>query len=334
MASFVISIEKIIQPISCIAGASLLVFSSGAMAQANNWPERSVKVINPFPAGGASDTLTRIMSDQLQQKLGKPFVVENKTGSAGNIGMEAGAKAPPDGYTITSATIGTLSVNQYLFKQLPYEPEGMTYVSTFWANCNVVMVSAQHNTSKTLKEFIEWSKAKPKGISFGSSGVGTTPHLAGELFHIRTGIPTTHIPTRGGPQTVALLLSGELDVSIDNIASYASFLASGQVRGLATTCPERWPRLPDIPTMAEAGMPDFVITSWGAFVMPAGTPPAIAEKVSKAMSEVAADPAIQKRFLDAGAKITSTTPAQTSAFVANERKKMSEVVRLSGAKAE
>ena len=307
----------------------------GAVAQTTNWPERSVRIIMPFPTGGASDVLTRILADQLQAKLGQTFVVDNRTGAGGNIGMEAGAKAAPDGYTLTSATIGTLSINQYLFKSLPYNPErDFTYVSTFWANCNVVMVSPQHSHAKTMKEFLAWAKAQPKGITFGSSGVGTTPHLAGELFRLRTGIAATHVPSRGAPQTISMLMSGSLDTSIDNIASYATLLAAGTMRGLAVTCPERWPNLPDLPTMAESGIPDFVITSWGAMVAPAGTPMAIVEKLSRTMAEIAADPALQKRFLGAGARITASTPQETTAFAARERVKFNELVRLSGAKAD
>lgn len=317
-----------------VAAISLLC-AQGAFAQVTAWPERSVRVIMPFPTGGASDVLTRLLADQLQTKLGQTFVVENRTGAGGNIGMEAGAKAAPDGYTLISATIGTLSINQFLFKNLPYDPErGLVYASTFWANCNVVMVSPQHNQARTMKEFLVWAKAQAQGITFGSSGVGTTPHLAGELLRVRTGIPATHVPSRGGPQTISMLLSGSLDTSIDNIASYASLLAAGTMRGLAVTCPERWPSLPDLPTMAEAGIPDFVITSWGALVAPAGTPMPIVEKLSRTMAEIAADPAVQKRFLGAGARITASSPQETAAFAARERIKFSELVRLSGAKAD
>lgn len=327
--NFVSSLTSVALGIACAA------VMQTAAAQATNWPERQVRIVMPFPTGGASDVLTRILADQLQTRLGQTFVVDNRTGAGGNIGMEAGAKAAPDGYTLTSATIGTLSINQFLFKSLPYNPErDFTYVSTFWANCNVVMVSPQHSQSKTMKEFLAWAKAQPKGITFGSSGVGTTPHLAGELFRVRTGIAATHVPSRGAPQTISMLMSGGLDTSIDNIASYASLLAAGTMRGLAVTCPERWPNLPDLPTMAEVGIPDFVITSWGAMVAPAGTPMPIVEKLSRTMAEIAADPAVQKRFLGAGARITASTPQETVAFAARERVKFNELVRLSGAKAD
>ena len=312
--------------------AAWLILPSAALAQSTSWPERQVRIINPFPAGGASDNLTRIMSEELQKRLGQTFLVENRTGASGNIGMEAGANASADGYTLLSATIGTLTINQHLFQKLSYEPESLTYISSFWANCNVVMVSAQHNPSKSLTELIQWGKAQPKGISFGSSGVGTTPHLAGELFQLRTGIRSTHVPTRGGPQTVALLLGGEIDMSIDNIASYTAFLANGQVRALAVTCPERWPTLPSVPTMAEAGMPDFVITSWGMFAAPAGTPQPIAQKLSRTMAEIAADESVQKRFLAAGARLTSSSPTESTAFAVRERKRWGDVIRTTGIK--
>lgn len=316
-----------------VAAATGLVAARTVLGQSTVWPERAVRIIVPFPAGGAADVLTRILAEQLQTKLGQPFIVENRTGAGGNIGMEAGEKAAADGYTVTSATIGTLSINQFLFKRLPYDPErGFSYASTFWMNSNVLLVPAQHNPAKTMEEFLAWAKSRPQGVTYGSSGAGTTPHLSGELFRMRTGINALHVPSRGAAQTIPMMLSGSLDFAIDNLASYLPLLQSGQVRGLAVTSAERWPTIPDVPTMAEAGIRDFVVTSWGAFVLPAGTPPAIVEKLSAAVVEIAADPALQKRFLAAGARAVSATPRETDAFVARERQKWSEVVRVSGAR--
>ena len=315
--------------------ATGLAAARTVLGQSSAWPERPVRIVVPFPAGGAADVLTRILAGQLQAKLGQPFIVENRTGAAGNIGMEAGGNAPPDGYTITSATIGTLSINQFLFSKLPYDPErGFTYASLFWMNCNVVIVPAQHNPAKTLQEFLAWAKARPQGVTFGSSGAGTTPHLSGELFRMRTGIKALHVPSRGAAQTIPMLLSGDLDFAIDNLASYFSYLQSGQVRGLAVTSAERWPTMPDIPTMAEAGIRDFVVTSWGAFALPAGTPPAIVATLSRTIGEIAADASVQQRFLAAGARAISSTPQETVAFAASERLKWGEVVRVSGARVE
>jgi tripartite-type tricarboxylate transporter receptor subunit TctC len=310
-------------------GAAAGLSPLAGLAQ-GSWPDKPVKIIVIFGAGGASDTLTRMLAERLQAKLGQPFVIENKTGAGGNIGMQAVAAAPPDGYTMVSATVGTLSINQFLYSKLGYDPvKDFAPVSTFWENCNVFAVSADH-PAKTLAEFRTWAAARPKGVSYSSSGVGTTPHLAGELFGHRAGIKTVHVPFRSSATTE--VMSGTIDFAIDNVASYTQFIKAGKVRGLAVTSAERWPVLPEIPTMAEAGMPDFIFTSWGALALPGATPPAIVERLSKAVQEVAREPGMQERFLGAGARFVTGSPHDTAAMAARERAKWREVVKLSGAK--
>ena len=305
-----------------------------AFAQADDWPRQTVRIIVPFSAGGASDVLTRLIAERLQTKFGQQFVVENRTGAGGNIGMEAVQKAAPDGYTIASATIGTLTINEFLFAKLPYDPvKDFSSVSTIWENTNVLVVTAGH-PAKNLKEFLAWAKAQPQGVTFSSSGVGTTPHLAGELFCLKTGIKGLHIPFRGAAQSMPEVISGNVNFAIDNIASWNPMLRAGKARALAVTSDYRWPTMTDVPTMSEAGVPDIVITSWGAFVVPAGTPAAIVNKLSAAVREFAADPAQQQRFLGVGARSVSLTPQELTAFAARERIKWKEVVRVSGAKAE
>ena len=304
----------------------------GANAQTSNWPEQPVKIIVPFTAGGAADVLTRLLAEKLQARLGQNFIVDNRTGAGGNIGMEAVKNAAPDGYTISSATIGTLSINQFLFSKLGYDPVAdFAYVSMIWENCNVFVVAPQH-PAKSVQEFLAWARKQPKGVSFGSAGVGTTPHLAGELFRARSGINALHIPYRGAAQSMPALMSGDTDFAIDNIASYMPLIKSGKVRALAVTSSTRWPTLPEVPTMTEAGVRDFIITSWGAFVMPKGTPAAITTKLSAAIQAIAAEPAMQQRFLETGARTVATSPAETAAFAERERVKWKEVVQISGAK--
>ena len=306
--------------------------AAASYAQEVNYPTSTVKIIVPFSAGGASDVLTRQLADNLRAKLGQNWVVENRTGAGGNIGMEAVKNASPDGHTISSATIGTLSINQFLFSNLSYNPAtDFVYVSKIWENCNAFVVSPTH-PANNIKEFLDWAKAKPNGVTFGSAGVGTTPHLAGELFRVRTGIKATHIPYRGAAQSMPALMSGETDFAIDNIASYTPLIQTGRVKALAVTCPKRWPTMPNVPIMSEVGVPDFVVTSWGAFVLPKGTPTAIANKLSNAIKEIANEPAVKERFLTTGALSVSSTPAETAAFAESERTKWREVVRLSGAK--
>ena len=305
-----------------------------AFAQTTHWPEAPVKIIVPFSAGGASDVLTRALAEKLQGRLGQNFVVDNRTGAGGNIGMQAVRAAPADGYTIASATIGTLSINQFLFANLGYDPvKDFEYVSMIWQNCNVFVVAPQH-PAKTVQEFLAWARKQPKGVSYGSAGVGTTPHLAGELFRVRTNLQAVHIPYRGAAQSMPALMAGDTDFAIDNIASYAPLIKSGKVKALAVTAAERWPTMPEIPTMLEAGVPNFVITSWGAFVVPKGTPAAIVTKLSTAIQAIAAEPAMQQRFLDTGARAVATTPQETAAFAERERVKWKEVVQISGARVE
>ena len=312
-------------------GAAIL---PNAFAQADDWPKQTVRIVVLFSAGGASDVLTRILAEKLQAKFGQQFVVENRTGAGGNIGMEAVQKAAPDGYTIASATIGTLTINEFLFAKMPYDSvKDFAYVSTIWENTNVLVVHAGH-PAKNLREFLAWAKAQPQGVTFSSSGVGTTPHLSGELFSLKTGIKALHIPFRGAAQSMPEVISGNVNFAIDNIASWNPMLKAGKARALAVTSDYRWPTLPEVPTMSEAGLPDFVVTSWGAFVMPAGTPVAITNKLSAAIREFSTDPALQQRFLGAGARAVGLSPQDTAAFAARERAKWKEVVRVSGAKAE
>ena len=319
---------------SLLATTGMLATRS-VLGQGTAWPERPVHIIVPFSAGGAADVLTRTLAEQLQVRLGRSFIVENRTGAGGNIGMELVAKAPADGYLIASATIGTLSINQFLFANMRFDPErDFAYVSTIWENCNVVVVAAEHNPAKSLQEFIAWARKRPDGVNFGSAGVGTTPHLAGELFRLRTGIKATHVPFRGAAESIPGLLSGTTDFAVDNIASYFPMIRAGKVRALAVTSAERWPTMPDVPTMAEAGIPNFVVTSWGAFVMPAATPPAIVAKLSATLRAIAADSSLQQHFMNAGARAISSTPQEAAAFAARERQKWSEIVRISGAKLE
>ena len=317
---------------AAVAGWTAAVLAPAAVAQTTAWPEGPVKIVVPFSAGGASDVLTRTLAEKLQARLGQNFVVENKTGAGGNIGMEAVRSAPADGYTIASATIGTLSINQFLFAKMSYDPANdFAYVSKVWENCNVFVVSAKH-PAKSVAEFLTWARAQPKGVTFGSAGIGTTPHLAGELFRARSNIEALHVPFRGAAQSMPALVSGETDFAIDNIASYTPLIKGGQVKALAVTCPERWATFPEVPTMGEAGVKDFVITSWGAFVLPKGTPTAIVDKLSAAIKAIFSDPALQQRYMETGARAIHTTPQETAAFAARERIKWKEVVQLSGAK--
>jgi tripartite-type tricarboxylate transporter receptor subunit TctC len=316
-----------------IGSATAALVASRAAAQ--TWPDRPVRVIVPYPAGGSADVLARFYADALKEKFGQPFVIENRPGAGGNIGIEMVVKSAADGYTVGAATIGHFAINQYLYARMPYNPErDMVPVALTYELPNVAVVASQHVQAKTLQEFIAFAKARPEGVTYGTPGIGTTPHLSAALFTTRTGIKAVHVPFRGAAQTIPAMLAGDVTFAIDNLASYISVIEGGQMRPLAVTSAQRWPTLPNVPTMAEAGLADFVVTSWAAFVVPAGTPRPIINRFSAAIKDIASDPAMKARFLAAGAKILSSTPEEALAHAAKEREIWREVVRISGAKAE
>mgnify|MGYP002651099320 CR=1 FL=1 len=333
MASHPVTRRTLLQGAAAIAALGAApVFAQQAWAQnAGHWPDHPLRMIIPYPAGGSTDVLFRIMAEALKDKLGQPVVVENKPGASGNIGIDAVAKSPPDGYTIGGATVGHFSINQFLIAKMPYDAEkDLIAPSLAYELPNVAVVAANHVQAKTLQEFIAFAKARPNGISIGSPGPGTTPHLSGVLFAARTGVNAIHVPFRGAAQTIPAMLAGDVTFAVDNLASYIPQIEAGTMRALAVTSSQRWPTLPNVPTMAEAGVPDFVVTSWGAYVVPTGTPQAIVEKIAAAHKSLANDEAMQKRFLTAGGRILSSTPAEAKAFAAKETKMWREVVRLSG----
>ena len=318
------------------AGAALAAFSLRpiANAQSTAWPERPVKLINGFGAGGASDIFTRHLALRLQQRLGQPFLVENRPGAGGNISMEAVAKSAPDGYTACSGTIGTMSINQFLYAKLNFDPvKDFAPVSTFWENTNVLVFPASH-PAKDFKEWLAWARKKSDGITYSSSGIGTTPHLSGVSFAQKVGLTAIHVPFKGGMQAATELAAGRIDCSVDNIANQTPLLRDGRVRALAVTYYERWPSLPDVPTMAEVGIQNFVVTSWGALLLPAGTPKSIVDKFSQEVQIISKEPAMREQFFNVGAKFVSCSPQELSEFAAKERVKWREAVMASGAKVE
>jgi tripartite-type tricarboxylate transporter receptor subunit TctC len=315
--------------------AATLALGTRVAAQSSNWPDRPVRVIVPYPAGGSADVLARFYADSLKERFGQPFVIENRPGAGGNIGIDTVAKSAADGYTVGAATIGHFAINQFLYARMPFDPErDIVPVSLTYELPNIALVPSQHVPAKTMAEFIAWAKARPDGVTYGSPGVGTSPHLSAALFSTRTGIKAVHVPFRGAAQTIPAMLAGDVTFAVDNLASYISVIEGGQMRPLAVTSAERWPTLPNVPTMAEAGLPDFVVTSWAAFVVPAGTPRSMIDKFNAAIKDIAAEPAVKARFLKAGARPLSSTPEAALAFAAKEREIWREVVRISGAKAE
>jgi tripartite-type tricarboxylate transporter receptor subunit TctC len=317
-----------------LLAAPAALLAAPALGQ-GEWPQRPVRVIVPWPPGGSTDVLVRIYCELLQGALGQSFVVENRAGAGGNIGIDATAKAAPDGYTLGIASVGHLVINRFLYARLPYDPErDLVPVGIAWDLPNVVVVSSQHNPSRSLADFVAWCRGKRGGFSFGSPGVGTTGHLTGALFAGRIGVEGTHVPFRGAAQIIPAMLSGDLDSALDNLASYVPVITEGRMRALAVTAAERWPTMRDVPTMAEAGIADFVISSWQGFVFPAGTPAPVVAKLGEALRRIVAEPALKDRFLRTGALAVWSTPEQMMERTRQERSMWQEAVRVSGARLE
>ncbi|HEY4251240.1 MAG TPA: tripartite tricarboxylate transporter substrate-binding protein [Roseomonas sp.] len=304
-----------------------------ALAQAP-WPNRPVRVLVGFPPGGSLDVLTRMAAELMAQRLGQPFVVETRSGASGNIAAEALARAPADGYTISTVSMHTVVINPRVFPSVPFDAaRDFRWISAMWDLPNVFAVPAQHVPARSVAEFVAWAKARRGGVSYGSPGSGTTGHLSGAYFANRSGIDATHVPFRGAAQTIPAMLGGDVQMAIDNLASYMSVIQGGVIRPLAVAMPERWPALPEVPTMAEAGFDAFNISPWHLWAGPAGMPAEVAERLSAEIRDCWADPALQERTIAMGARLTGSTPAALGARLAAETPRWAEMVRVSGAQA-
>ena len=317
------------------AAAALARLARPALAQPQ-WPDRPIRIVVGFPPGGSLDVLSRLMGEQLSQRTGQPVVVENRPGAGGNIGADVVAKAAPDG-----ATIGTLGftiplVAPHLYARLPFDPEkDLAYVSEVWEFPNVAVVPAAHVPARSIAEFVDWAKRQPRGISYGSPGVGTSPHLSGALFLDRAGVRAEHVPFRGAAQTIPAMLSGDVHFAIDNLASYVPVIQEGRMRALAVTSAERWPTLPDVPTLQEAGGPaGFVAVSWAMWGFPAGTPRAIQQRLADEIAAINAQGPLLDRARTMGAQLLSGGPEKARARIERERDLWRDMVRVSGARME
>ncbi len=319
---------------SLLTAATVLPLATPALGQ-SPWPNKPVRVIVGFPPGGSLDVMTRLACEQMQNRLGQAFVVETRSGASGNIGAEALARSAPDGYTIGTVSMHNLLINPLLFTRLPYDAQkDFAWISAMWDLPNVAVVPAQHVPVNTLAEFVTWAKARPQGISFGSSGVGTTIHLSGAYLMAQAGIRAEHITYRGAAQTIPAMLSGDIQIAVDNLASYVGVIQEGRMKALAVTTPQRWPGLPDVPTMAEAGFAGLSYGPWHLWAGPAGTPPAVVDRLSREIRAAFADAALQQRAIAMGARLLGTTPDQLAERLARERPIWAEMVRISGAQPE
>lgn len=318
-----------------LAGAALLglagALPGAALAQAA-WPSRPLTIVVPFSAGGTTDILARILGKALEAELGQPVVIDNKAGAGGNIGAQAAARATPDGYTLLMGTVGTHAINQALYRSLPYSPLGDFAPVSRVAMVSNLLVAHPSRPYKSVKELIEHAKANPGKVNFASSGNGTSIHLSAELFKTMTGVDMTHVPYKGSAPAVADLLAGQVDIMFDNLPSVMPHVKAGKLRPIAVTSDKRSPELPDVPTIAEAGVPGYSATSWFALFTHRKAPPETAQRLSAAVTKVLAQPEVARQMAEQGAIAHPETPAQFESFIQAEVRKWGDVVKASGAK--
>ena len=293
----------------------------------DSWPSKPVRIIVPFAAGGVADALPRIVGEKVAQKWGQPVVVENKVGASGNIGMAEGARAAPDGYTLVLAPAGNLTVNPTLFPNLPFDTHRDFVPVTLLAQSPNVLVVHPSVPAKTFAELIAYAKAHPRRLNFASPGDGSGAHLAGELLKIESGIDAVHVPYKGIAPAVNDLLGGNVQMMFAGISTVLQHIRAGKLVPLAIASPKRNPQLPDVPTVAESGLPGFDVTSWYGIVVRAGTPPAVVDKIQRDMAEALASDDVKAKLAGHGLEGVGNTPTAFDALVKAESRKWNDIVK-------
>src|ERR1700752_3791445 len=306
----------------------LLVVLSGS-AEAQTWPARFVRVVVPFPPGGGTDAIARIVSAQLSVQVGQQVVVENKGGGATNIGTEMVARAEPDGYTLLLQSM-PLVVNRFLFASLPYDP--LADLAPVILICDYPNVMAVPVTSpaRSVAEFIAYARANPGKVTFASSGHGTSVHLSGELFKRMAGIEMTHIPYRGAGPALQDLVPGRVDVMFNNIGAVMPLIRAGKLRALAVTTAKRTPAMPELPPIADSGVPGFDVSSWYALFAPARTPAEIVGKLRADLVAALTDPFTKERLQQLGVVVIGSTPRELGVHLSSEMDKWGPVIAAAG----
>ncbi|MFT3720029.1 Bug family tripartite tricarboxylate transporter substrate binding protein [Pseudorhodoferax sp.] len=298
-----------------------------AWAQAP-WPDRPIRLVVPFAAGGNTDIVARLIAPDLAKLLGQPVLVDNKPGAGGNLAADAVAKAAPDGYTLLMGTVGTQAINPSIYRKISFGLEDFAPITLIASVPNVLVVN-EKNPARTVSELVANGREHP--LTFASSGAGSSIHLSGELFKSITKLDMTHVPYRGSALALTDLMGRQFDLIFDNLPTSLPHIQSGKLRALAVTSAMRTMQLPDVPTMIESGFPNFELGSWFGVLAPAGTPQPIIDKVDAGIQRIANQPAFEKRLVELGAQRLIKGPADFQAFIVSEHRKWGAVVKASGA---
>jgi tripartite-type tricarboxylate transporter receptor subunit TctC len=311
--------------LSAAVGFSLHVTDCRA-DDATNYPSQTIKIVVPFPAGGTADTLPRIVAEKLRQRWNQSVIIENRSGAGGNIGAEAVANSPPDGYTLLASPPGPIAINEMLYKKLSFRPSELKPITVLGTAPNVLDVRPDF-PAKTVQGLVDYAKANPGKVSFASQGNGSTSHLTAILFEKLTGTRMVHIPYRGTSPALQDIMGNTVDLFFDNVGSSMSLHLGGKLRILGVCGTERAPSLPDVPTVREAGVPGFASVTWFVLMAPKGTPDAILAKLNSAVTKILREPDIQAQFLKLGVQPAPMDIPATAKFLDEERARWGDVIR-------
>ena len=306
--------------------------AAGAQAGPHTYPDKPLRLIVPFPPGGGADNLARLIMPRVAQALGQPIVVENKAGAGGNLGAEFVARAAPDGYTLLYGTNGTHAINASLYRQLRFDPVRDFIPVSRMTEIAALLVVDPRLPVKSVAELIGYARARPGVLNFASAGNGTTSHLAGELFKTQAGIDIVHVPYRGGAPAMTDLIGGQVQMMIEVMPNAYPQARQGRVRGLAVSTLKRFPGAPGIPTIAESGLPGYEASAWDGIFVPAGTAPAVVERLNAAIRLALEDPTLRAALRARGAQQAAGTPEAFAQFIAASAAQWALAVRASGAK--
>jgi len=313
---------------------SLCLLLACLTAGAQNFPSKPIRVVIPFVAGGSSDIVGRAIGAKFQEFLGQPAVVENKPGANGAIAAEFVAKSDPDGHTLLVGSIGVFSINPALFKDLRYNPVRDFAPVTLAVTTPNVLITKPALAANSMKELIDYAKKNPGKLSYCSSGTGSSDHLTAELLNQVAGISSVHVPYKGGAACQTDIMGGQVDISFQNLGAVTNYIRGNRMKALAVTAKARNPQLPNVPTTAEAGIPDLVVTSWQAAAAPAKTPREIVAKLNDAAVKALRSPEVRERMSQIGFDVVASTPDEFGRFMKQEVDRWTEVVKRGGIKPE